>query len=119
MTKTERQLLNHLTPMTDYSDTYLCGIYFKNKNHFTDSVYDKVAAWVTAHGGTIRKINDKVVMVGETKGYMVKIIFPSYNPAKQAMQELYNGNTRYSHNVLISEQYGIHKEHSRYVPATI
>lgn len=41
------------------------------------SIYEKVEAWVVKNGGTIQKMSDKKIM-GERKGFIVRIIFPCY-----------------------------------------
>lgn len=88
MTKTERKLLEHLMPMTDFADTYFCGIAKNNKNKFIDSVADKVKNWTEKNGGTFCIVSDKL-FVGDKKGYLVKICFSSFSAKKQVMSELY------------------------------
>lgn len=90
MTKAEEQMLSHLTPVTAYADTYLCHIYYKNKDAFMYTVYDKVKAWVEKNGGTIQKLSEKKI-VGEKKGFEVKIRFPTHTlrDMKNIMATLY------------------------------
>lgn len=84
MTKTLRKLLEHLKPMTDYADTYFCGIAKNNKNRFMYTVEEQIRNWVENNGGIYRKISDKK-FVGEQKGFLVKITFPTFNDCKQIM----------------------------------
>ena len=56
MTKTEKNLLSHLKPMTEYADTYFCSIAKNNKNCYIDTVEEKVKAWVEIHGGKFQSI---------------------------------------------------------------
>lgn len=91
MTQTDKKILEHLIPYnSDLSDTYLCNIYYKNKDRFMDSVLEKVTAWVTKNGGRITKLSGKQI-VGERKGYVVRIIFPCYGKRdmKNIMATLY------------------------------
>lgn len=87
MTKTEQNLLSHLKPMTEYADTYFCSIAKNNKNFYMDTVEEKVKAWVENHGGRFQHIKGKHI-VGDRKGYLVKITFPTYNETKQIMATL-------------------------------
>ena len=54
------------------------------------SVYEKVNAWVEKNGGKIQKISDKKI-IGERKGFIVRIIFPCYGKRdmKNIMSTLY------------------------------
>lgn len=87
MNKTEKTLLEHLKPTTEFADTYFCSIAKNNKNRYIDTVADKVKGWVEKNGGTFRQLSDKR-FVGDRKGYLVKITFPAYNEKKQIMAEL-------------------------------
>lgn len=87
MNKTEKALLEHLKPATSFADTYFCSIAKNNKNHYMDTVADKIKNWVEKNGGTFRQISDKKFM-GDRKGYLVKIIFPVYNEKKEIMANL-------------------------------
>lgn len=84
MTKKENNLLQHLTRITDFADTYFCSIAKNNKNYFIDTVADKVKAWVENNGGSFHQLSDKKI-IGERKGYIIKITFPTYNEKKQIM----------------------------------
>lgn len=55
-----------------------------------DSVLEKVTSWVTKNGGRITKLSGKQI-VGERKGYVVRIIFPCYGKRdmKNIMATLY------------------------------
>lgn len=78
MTKADEKILSHLQPYNmDWTDTYLCHIYYKNKDDFMYTVFDKVKAWVEKNGGKINRVSDKKI-VGEKKGFVVRIIFPCY-----------------------------------------
>ena len=82
--KYERNLLSHLKAETEYADTYFCSIAKNNKNRYMDTVAEQVKAWVEKHGGYFKIISDKK-FIGDRKGYLVKIIFPTYSHAKQIM----------------------------------
>lgn len=91
MLKRDEKILEHLTLYnTGLSDTYLCSIYYKNKERFMYSVYDKVVAWVEKNGGKIQKLSDKKI-IGDRKGFVVRIIFPCYGKRdmKNIMAALY------------------------------
>lgn len=91
ITKTDIKILSHLQPYGTYlSDTYFCSIYFKNKERFMDSVFDKVKAWTERNGGKIQKLSGKKI-IGERKGYIVRIIFPCFGKRdmKNIMASLY------------------------------
>lgn len=101
ITSKDRQILAHLMPYGEFADTYLCFIYYKNKDRFMDSIFDKVKQWVEDNGGKIEKIQGKKaptfnnpgfgknkqytqrdydkIIIGECKGYKVKIVFPTFN----------------------------------------
>ena len=87
MNKTEKVLLEHLKAATDFADTYFCSIAKNNKNRHIDTVTDKVRNWVEKNGGTFRQISDKKFM-GNRKGYLVKITFPTYNKNKEILANL-------------------------------
>lgn len=56
MTKTDEKILSHLQPYNmDWTDTYLCHIYYKNKDDFMYTAFDKVKAWVEKNGGKSMK----------------------------------------------------------------
>ena len=84
MTKKEINLLSHLKRTTEYADTYFCGIAKNNKNKFIYTVEEQVKTWVEKNGGTFKRLSDKMFM-GDTKGFLVKIVFPSFNEMKQIM----------------------------------
>lgn len=84
MTNKEINLLSHLKRATEYSDTYFCGISKNNKNKFIYTVEEQVKSWVENNGGIFKRLSDKKFM-GNTKGFFVKIIFPSFNEMKQVM----------------------------------
>ena len=89
--KKDEKILEHLKVYnTVLSDTYFCSIYYKNKERFMYSVYDKVVAWVEKNGGKIQKLSDKKI-IGERKGFVVRIIFPCYGKRdmKNVMATLY------------------------------
>lgn len=91
MTKTDKNILKHLIPYNmDLSDTYFCSIYYKNKEIFMYSVLEKVSKWVEENGGKIQKLSDKRI-IGERKGFIVRIIFPCYGKRdmKNIMATLY------------------------------
>lgn len=78
MLKSDKYILDHLSVYdTGLSDTYFCSIYYKNKERFMYSIYEKVEAWVVKNGGTFQKLSDKKIL-GECKGFIVRIIFPGY-----------------------------------------
>lgn len=91
MLKRDEKILEHLTVYdTGLSDTYFCSIYYKNKERFMYSVYEKVAAWVEKNGGKIQKLSGKIID-GDRKGFVVRIIFPCYwkRDMKNIMATLY------------------------------
>ena len=91
MFKTEEKILKQLTVYdAGLSDTYFCSIYYKNKERFMYSVYEKVAAWVEKNGGKIQKLSDKKI-INDRKGFIVRIIFPCYGKRdmKNIMATLY------------------------------
>ena len=91
MLKSDEKILEHLTVYnTDLSDTYFCSIYYKNKEKFMWSVYEKVAAWVEKNGGKIQKLSGKLID-GDRKGFVVRIMFPGYGrrDMKNIMATLY------------------------------
>lgn len=91
MNKTDKKVLQYLKPYnTDLSDTYFCSIGKFNKDRFMYSVFKKVAEWVEKNGGKVQKLSDKKI-IGDRKGYIVRIIFPSYNKRdmKNIMATLY------------------------------
>lgn len=78
MMKKDEKILEHLKPYnTDLSDTYFCSIYYKNKEKFMYSVFEKVTNWVEQNDGKIQKLSNKKI-IGERKGFVVRIIFPCY-----------------------------------------
>ena len=88
MTKTEQKLLSHLTPMTEFADTYFCHIAKNNKDFYMVTIEEKVQNWVVKHGGTFKHLTGKKI-IGDRKGYLVKIVFPVHNETKQIMATLY------------------------------
>ena len=84
MTKKEIKLINHLSRVTDFADTYFCGIAKNNKNKFMYTVEESVKSWVEKKGGTFKRLSDKKFM-GDTKGFVVKIVFPTFNETKSVM----------------------------------
>lgn len=91
MTKTDKRILEHLKPYEmSLSDIYFCSIYYKNKDVFMYTVFEKVSEWVKKNGGTIQKLSDKK-NIGERKGFIVRIIFPCYGKRnmKNIMVNLY------------------------------
>ena len=90
MTKSEKYILDHLRPITEYADTYFCSIYYTNKDMFIDSIFDKVSKWCKKNGGTIKQLSGKK-QIGDRKGYIVKIVFPTYNKRdmKNVMAAIY------------------------------
>ncbi len=91
MKKQDEKILQHLKPYnTDLSDTYFCSIYYKNKEKFMYSVFEKVSGWAEKNGGKIQKLSEKKI-IGERKGFVVRIIFPCYGKRdmKNIMSSLY------------------------------
>lgn len=91
MMKKDEKILQHLKPYNmDLSDTYFCSIGKWNKDRFMDSVLEKVAEWVEKNDGKIQKLSSKKI-IGERKGYIVRIIFPCYGKRdmKNIMAKLY------------------------------
>lgn len=79
MTKTDEKILTYLRPYNmDWSDTYLCHIYYKNKDDFMYTVSDKVKVWVEKNDGKFQMVSDDKKIIGEKKGFIVRIIFPCY-----------------------------------------
>ncbi len=87
---TEKKVLSHLSPATDYADTYFCSIAKNNKNEFMYSVSKSVEEWVIKNGGRFKVISDKLFR-GDRKGFLVKIVFPTFNKRdmKEVMATLY------------------------------
>lgn len=86
MTKADEKILEHLKVANEYlSDTYFCNIYYKNKDRFMYTVFEKVKAWVEKNGGKIELLSSKKI-IGERKGFFVRIIFPTY--CKRNMKEI-------------------------------
>lgn len=77
MLSKDKKILEHLNPVSEFADTYFCSIYYKNKDRFMYSVFEKVSQWVEENGGKIKKISGKQTM-GERKGFIVTIVFPCY-----------------------------------------
>lgn len=91
MLKTDKKILERLKVYdTGLSDTYFCSIYYKNKERFLYSVYEKLVVWVEKNGGSIHKISDKKI-IGERKGFIVRIMFPCFGKRdlKNIMATLY------------------------------
>lgn len=114
VTAKDKQMLAHLVPYGEIADIYLCFIYYKNKDKYMDSVFNKVKMWVEENGGRIEKIQGKAapsfdnptfgknkkyiqrdygkIIDGERKGYKVKILFPTFNnrDMKNIMSTIYH-----------------------------
>lgn len=91
MMKKDEKILQHLKPYNmDLSDTYFLSIGKWNKDRFIYSVFEKVVEWVEQNGGKIQKLTDKKI-IGDRKGYIVRIIFPCYGKRdmKNIMASLY------------------------------
>ncbi len=87
---TDKYALSHLSVISDFADTYFCSIAKSNKNEYMYSVAEKVKKWVIKNGGKFQKLSDKIFK-GERKGFIVKIIFPTYGKRdmKNIMATLY------------------------------
>jgi len=85
MNNVDKKSLEHLMPIGEFADTYLCFISKHNKEEYMYSVFDKVAAWVERNGGKIKRTSDKKI-VGDRKGFECKIVFPTYG--KRNMKEI-------------------------------
>lgn len=114
ITVKDKQMLAHLVPYGEFADIYLCFIYYKNKDKYMDSVFNKVKMWVEENGGRMEKIQGKTapsfdnptfgknkkyiqrdydkIIDGERKGYKVKIVFPTFNnrDMKNIMSTIYH-----------------------------
>lgn len=90
MTKTEQNILNHLRPITEYADTYFCHVGKYIADRAMDNLEERVKRWVEKNGGKFRTMSDKKT-IGERKGYIVKIVFPTFNKRdmKNIMATLY------------------------------
>lgn len=91
MMKKDEKILQHLKPYNmDLSDTYFCSVTKWKKEDFMHSVLEKVTKWVEQNGGKIQKLTDKKI-IGERKGFVVRIIFPCYGKRdmKNIMASLY------------------------------
>ena len=90
--KKDKNILEHLTPYNYqyYRDTYFCNIYYKNKDIFMYTITDKAKEWVESNGGTFKILSDKKI-IGERKGFVVQITFPTFNQRdmKNIMATLY------------------------------
>lgn len=85
----DKYALEHLIPITDVADTYLCGVAKNNKDEYIYSVNAKVKLWVLRNGGSYSLISDAKEYLGEKKGFVVRIVFPTHNRmAKKDMKEL-------------------------------
>lgn len=91
MKKTDEKMLAHLIPMGEFADTYLCFVGKYSKDTAMYSIYDQVESWVKRNGGTIKKLPGDKKIVGERKGFMVQIRFPTNTKQdmKQMMATLY------------------------------
>lgn len=78
MTKTEQNILNHLRPMTEFADTYFCFVSKYRADRAMENMELKVKRWVERNGGKFCTSNDKKI-IGEHKGYIVKIVFPTFS----------------------------------------
>lgn len=78
MTKTEQKILEHLKPMTEFADTYFCFVSKYRADRAMENMEDKVRRWVEKNGGKFRSGDEKRI-IGEHKGYIVKIVFPTFN----------------------------------------
>jgi len=85
MTKTEQNILNHLKPITEYADTYFCFVGKYSADRAMENMEEKVRRWVEKNGGKFRTSNEKRI-IGEHKGYIIKIIFPTFN--KRNMKDI-------------------------------
>lgn len=78
LTTADKYALSHLMPASEFCDNYLCYIGKHNRNEYMYTVLEKVEKWVVNNGGRIKKISDKTY-IGDRKGFIVNIVFPSYN----------------------------------------
>lgn len=77
MTKTEQNILDHLSPVEYglYHDTYLCGVSIENKNHYMYTMRDKVSEWVEKNGGKFIVLSEKVICHNlNKKGFVVQTL---------------------------------------------
>lgn len=89
ISKTDRTMLAHLTPLTgpnDGADTYLCSVSKFLKNEYIWSVEEKVKAWVERNGGTMQRLGEAPIYKDDRKGFRVQIRFPAY--AKRDMKNI-------------------------------
>lgn len=91
MKKTDEKMLAYLIPMGEFADTYLCFVGKYSKDTAMYSMYNQVESWVKKNGGTIKKLSEDKKIVGEHKGFMVRIRFPmnTKRDMKQIMAALY------------------------------
>lgn len=86
LTTADKYALSHLMPATEFCDNYLCYITKNNKNIFMYSVLEKIEEWVTKNGGRFKIVSNDKTYIGDRKGFIVNIVFPSYN--KRNMKEI-------------------------------
>lgn len=77
-TKAEQYILAHLRPITEYADTYFCHVSKFRADRAMDNLEEKVKRWAEKNGGKFCTISEKKT-IGDEKGYLVKIVFPTFD----------------------------------------
>lgn len=91
MNKNDQLILSYLTvDKSEYPDRYFIKCSKWQKDYWLYSRLEKVAEWVIQNGGKFTQLSEKKI-VGDTKGFIVKIIFPCFGKRdmKNIMATLY------------------------------
>lgn len=79
MTKTDERMLAHLMPVAiGETDLYFCYVskYVSEQAMYNNEA--RVKAWVERNGGTMTRSGNLKYIIGDRKGFYVRIRFPSY-----------------------------------------
>jgi len=87
--KKEEKILSYVKPCNYgyYTDCYFVNTYYKGKDDNMYSAKDKVKQWVESNGGTFKQLSEKMI-IGENKGFIVQIVFPTYGHAGRDMKNI-------------------------------
>lgn len=87
MTKKERELLAHIKPLkNDFADVYFCHICKYLSDYYMYTLFDRVKEWAEKNGGTVERLGNEKIIIGEEKGFKVRIRFPIH--CKRDMKEI-------------------------------
>lgn len=94
--KVDQEMLSHLAPLYKVgrsmgADTYFCYVNKYMKDAAAYNRLDKVKAWVERNGGRFARLDGDMFTVGDSKGFAVRIVFPTYGKRdmKNIMATLY------------------------------